>query len=91
MVQPQPLGTGDAVMRCIDAIGTPDANVLVTMGDAPLIRPDTFKGLIARHLVSRAEVTLLTARGSDQQDLGRIQRDDDGSVRAIIEVADAEV
>ena len=90
VVQPQPLGTGDAVMRCIDAIGTPDADVLVTMGDAPLILPDTFKGLMACHLVSRAEVTLLTARGSDQQDLGRIQRDDDGSVRAIVEAADAE-
>ena len=90
VLQPEPLGTGHAVMQCVDSTATPDANLLVTMGDAPLIRPDTFTRLIARHLNSYAALTLLSARGSEQRDLGRVIRDDNGSVRAIIEAADAE-
>ena len=91
VVQPEPLGTGHAVMQCVDSTATPDANLLVTMGDAPLIRPDTFTRLMARHLKSYAALTLLSARGSEQRDLGRVLRDDNGSVRAIIEASDAEV
>ena len=90
VAQPEPLGTGHAVMQCVDSTATPDANLLVTMGDAPLIRPDTFTRLMARHLNSYAALTLLSARGSEQRDLGRVIRDDNGSVRAIIEAADAE-
>ena len=90
VLQPEPLGTGHAVMQCVDSTATPDARLLVTMGDAPLIRPDTFTRLMARHLKSYAALTLLSARGSEQRDLGRVLRDDNGSVRAIIEAADAE-
>ncbi len=90
VAQPQPLGTGHAVMQCVDAVATSDVNLLVTMGDAPLIRPDTFTRLMSRHLRSDAVLTMLAARGSEQQDLGRIRRDTTGSVRAIVEAADAE-
>ena len=90
VTQSQPLGTGHAVMRCAGQVVTPDANVLVTMGDAPLIRPDTFSGLMGRHVESRASLTLLSARGSEQQDLGKVLRDNNGSVRGIVEAADAE-
>ena len=90
MTQPQPLGTGHAVMQCAGTAEAFDANVLVTMGDAPLISPDTFKRLMTHHLNSDAVLTLLSARGSEQQDLGRIQRDNNGSVRGIVEAADAD-
>ena len=66
---------------------TPD--VLVTMGDAPLVRSQTFAALIARHEESRAALTLLTARDSKQSGLGRVRRDDDGGICAIVEAADA--
>ena len=91
VLQPEPLGTGRAVMQCADATtGASDANVLVTMGDAPLIRPDTFKMLMTRHLNSDAVLTLLSALDSEQRDLGKIRRDSSDSVQAIIEAADAE-
>ena len=90
LVQPEPLGTGHAVIQCVDSVATSDANLLVTMGDAPLIPPDTLTRLMARHLKSDAVLTLLSARGSRQRDLGKIRRDKNGSVRAIIEAADAE-
>ena len=89
VAQPQQLGTGHAVMQCADIVENPEANVLVTMGDAPLVCSQTLTDLIARHVESRASVTLLTAHGSKQLDLGRVRRDDGGWVCAIVEAADA--
>ena len=89
VIQPQPLGTGHALMQCAGITENPNAHVLVAMGDAPLIRPDTFHNLMARHLESTATLTLLSARDSTQPDLGRVLRDDNDRVRAIVEAADA--
>ncbi len=88
VVQPQPLGTGHAVMQCASTSGAFGGNVLVTMGDAPLIRPDTFGSLMARHQKTASVLTLLSATGSQQQDLGRVLRGENGCVRAIVEAAD---
>ena len=89
VVQPQPLGTGHAVMQYANTVRGPDVNVLVTMGDAPLVRPQTFAALMERHAKSSAVLTLLLAQGSEKSDLGRVRRDDDGRVSAIVEAADA--
>ncbi len=89
VVQPQSLGTGHAVMQCAGVAGAFDANVLVTMGDTPLVCPSTLESLMTRHLNSDAVLTLLSAQGSEQQDLGRIRRDNNGGVRGIVEAADA--
>ena len=90
VVQSQPLGTGHAVMQCSDVVENPHANVLVAMGDAPLIHPRTFMGLMARHSESNAALTLLTARDFKQRDLGRVRRDDGGRVCAVVEAAEAD-
>ena len=90
VAQPQPLGTGHAVMQCAGLARAFDGNVLVTMGDAPLVRVSTLESQMARHMESDAVLTLLSARGSEQQDLGRIRRVDDCSVQSIVEAADAD-
>ena len=89
VVQPKSLGTGHAVMQCASTSGAFGGNVLVTMGDAPLIRSATFISLMARHQKTASVLTLLSAKGSKQHDLGRVFRDDDGRVQAIVEAADA--
>ena len=89
VVQPQLLGTGHAVLQCADILRNHDENVLVTNGDTPLVRSQTFTELMARHSESNAALTLLTARDSKQRDLGRVRRDDDGRVCAVVEAADA--
>ena len=89
VVQPQLLGTGHAVMQGAATSGAFGGNVLVTMGDAPLIRPDTLSSLMARHLETASVLTLLSATCSQQQDLGRVFRGENGCVRAIVEAADA--
>ena len=89
VVQPEPLGTGHAVMQCASVADNHDANVLVAMGDAPLVRSDTFEKLMRRHVDSNASLTFLTAKASEQSDLGRVRRNDDDAVRGIVEAADA--
>ena len=89
VMQSQLLGTGHAVMQCSDILRNHDENVLVTNGDTPLVRSQTFTELMTRHSKSNAALTLLTARDSKQRDLGRVRRDDDGRVCAVVESADA--
>jgi bifunctional UDP-N-acetylglucosamine pyrophosphorylase / glucosamine-1-phosphate N-acetyltransferase len=89
-VQRKPLGTGDAVAAAKTALEPHNGEVLVLAGDAPLLRSETLRGLIAAHRESEAAATVLTSRRDDPGDYGRIVRGDDGSVRAIVEAADAD-
>ncbi len=64
--------------------------VLVTYGDVPLLTGDTLHALLASHLTSASAVTVMTAEPADPTGYGRILRDPDGSVRAIVEHKDAD-
>jgi bifunctional UDP-N-acetylglucosamine pyrophosphorylase / glucosamine-1-phosphate N-acetyltransferase len=88
-VQDEPRGTGDAVVSARPSLDGHVGDVLVLAGDAPLLRRDTLHGLLERHREANAAATVLTSRRDDPGDYGRIVRADDGSVRAIVEAADA--
>ena len=84
--QTEQLGTGHALRQCLDTI-TPGNDVLVLVGDAPLIRAETLA-----HLVSAsgdAAVSVLSFLPGNNFGYGRIARDGDGQVRAIVEERDA--
>lgn len=85
-------GTGDAVACALAAVGggLPD-EVVVLPGDAPLLPPDEIAGLLADHRASGAAATLLTAQMEDPRGYGRILRDPQGRVAAIVEERDATV
>ena len=90
VVQEQQLGTGHAVQCALPEAGElSGGTVVVTYGDVPLLAPDTLAGLVATHRDSGDAVTVLTARVADPTGYGRIVRDADGSVSAIIEHRDA--
>ncbi|MCY3544357.1 MAG: bifunctional UDP-N-acetylglucosamine diphosphorylase/glucosamine-1-phosphate N-acetyltransferase GlmU [Chloroflexi bacterium] len=82
--QSEPLGTGHALLQAQDAMRGAD-NVLVLYGDVPLIRASTLAALMQRHIDSDAVVTLITSRVANPKGMGRIVRDDNGSIRAIVE------
>ncbi|MEI2778755.1 MAG: NTP transferase domain-containing protein [Tetrasphaera sp.] len=63
--------------------------VLVTYGDVPLLTGETLRDLFAQHLQTNSAVTVMTARRADAGAYGRIVRDRDGSVAAIVEFKDA--
>jgi len=81
--QPQN-GTGHAMLVAKRAIG--HAKIVVVLpGDAPLIRTDTLKALIATHRNGKAAATILSAVVTDPSGYGRILRKTENSVAAIVE------
>jgi len=88
--QDPPLGTGHAVQIAREHIGAhPDHSLLVLSGDVPLLREETLRRLLATHSASGAAATLLTANLRTPGAYGRVLRDAEGSVRAIVEAKDA--
>ena len=88
-------GTGRAVQCGLDALaertGVPlQGTVLVTYGDVPLLQPATLTALVAAHEAEGSAVTVLTAVLDDPTGYGRVLRDADGSVAAIVEEKDAD-
>ena len=89
-VQDAQHGTGHAVRCGLDAVTeTLTGTVLVTYGDVPLLDTATLSALLAEHASAGNAVTVLTAEVADPLGYGRIVRDADGSVTAIVEQKDA--
>ena len=85
VLQDPPRGTGDATRIAMDAL--PDDGVtLVTIGDIPLVRPQSLAELAER--AGAGELAVLTAQVPDATGLGRIVRDAAGRLRAIVEDRD---
>ena len=84
-LQAEQLGTGHAVRQAVDNISDTD-DVLILVGDAPLIKPATLERLLAAK--SQADLALLTVNLDDATGMGRIIRDGD-NITAIVEHKDA--
>jgi bifunctional UDP-N-acetylglucosamine pyrophosphorylase/glucosamine-1-phosphate N-acetyltransferase len=87
-IQAQPLGTGDAVRSARDALGDAES-VLVLSGDTPLITTECLMKLVRVHRDADAAATVLSFVPEDPRGYGRIVRDGDGRLVAIVEAADA--
>lgn len=93
VVQEQLLGTGHAVLQArAQLVGTADL-VLVSYADMPLLRAGTLRGLAEAFAAAvqagqRPALTMLTVHREDAQGFGRVVRDAQGAVRAIVEEVD---
>ena len=83
--QREQLGTGHAVLQALPAVAK-DATVLVLYADVPLVRPESLQSLL--ELAAEAPA-LLTAEVADSSGYGRILRDSDGALVAVVEEKDA--
>ncbi|MGC2829807.1 MAG: NTP transferase domain-containing protein, partial [Candidatus Acidiferrum sp.] len=81
--QPQH-GTGHAMQVARRALGRAKFAVVLP-GDAPLVRTETLKALVAAHRAGNAAATILTAVLADPSGYGRILRKSEKAVGAIIE------
>jgi bifunctional UDP-N-acetylglucosamine pyrophosphorylase/glucosamine-1-phosphate N-acetyltransferase len=88
-VQDQQLGTGHAVGCALAGLPPLSGTVVVTYGDAPLLTGETLADLVAAHEADGSSVTILTAQLADPTGYGRILRDADGDVQAVVEQKDA--
>ena len=88
-LQEEQLGTGHAVLAAENAVQelnpTPQT-ILVCYGDTPLISGQLLARVLFEHLTNHATMTFLTAISEQPSDFGRIVRDTDGHVRAIVEM-----
>ena len=89
LVQPEPLGTGDAVAQLSPSLKGYQGNLLILYGDTPLFRPASIRGLLNRHALRQAHLTLLTAIVDRPLPYGRIIRDAGGCIIDIIEEMEA--
>jgi bifunctional UDP-N-acetylglucosamine pyrophosphorylase/glucosamine-1-phosphate N-acetyltransferase len=88
-VQEEQKGTGHAVLIGLEQLPEVQGTVVVTYGDVPLLDADTLAQLVAAHHEQGNAATVLTAVLDDPFGYGRIIRDTDGSVTAIVEEKDA--
>ncbi len=83
MQQPQN-GTGHAMQVAKRALGRAKF-ALVLPGDAPLVRMETLKALVAAHRDGNAAATILSAVLADPSGYGRVVRKTETAVSAVVE------
>jgi bifunctional UDP-N-acetylglucosamine pyrophosphorylase / glucosamine-1-phosphate N-acetyltransferase len=88
-VQLEPRGTGDAAASARAALGDFAGDVLVLSGDTPLLTPTLLETLLERHRREEAAVTIVSFERLEPGTYGRVIRDGDGMLRAIVEAPDA--
>ncbi len=89
IVQSEQLGTGHAVLQARPALEGRSDLVIVMAGDMPLLSGDTLQRLVSAQKTHPGPFTMLTATSGSARGFGRILRAPDGSVRAIVEEAQA--
>jgi len=87
VVQEERKGTAHAVAQTLPFLND-EATVLITYGDVPLIRPQTLTRCAG--LAGKEGLAIITATFDEPAELGRIVRDERGSILAIVEYADAD-
>jgi bifunctional UDP-N-acetylglucosamine pyrophosphorylase / glucosamine-1-phosphate N-acetyltransferase len=88
-VQAEPRGTGDAAAAAQEALAGFEGDVLVVSGDAASITSEILSRLVDTHRREAAAATVLSFDRDDPGAYGRVVRDGDGALRAIVEATDA--
>lgn len=83
-----PYGTGYAVMNALDKIEDDDT-VIILNGDTPIISNSTISCFLRYHEERNNDITVLSADMKDPTNYGRIVRDENANVVAIVEEKDA--
>jgi bifunctional UDP-N-acetylglucosamine pyrophosphorylase/glucosamine-1-phosphate N-acetyltransferase len=82
-------GTGHAVQVAWPEIASGPERVLVLAGDMPLVRTDTLRRLLERHVREGNGATFLSGVLAEPGGYGRVIRDDRGAFAKIVEEKDA--
>ncbi len=83
--QPEPRGTGHALLVARGVLQRAAPSLLVLCGDTPLLTPQTLRQFLKFHAATGCVASVLTAELTDPTGYGRIVRAADGCVAAIVE------
>ena len=89
ILQSPQLGTGHAVSMACPKLKDFDGEVVILNGDIPLITEKTVKAFIEFHNLNNSDLTVMSAVLDDSASYGRIIRENDNSLKAIVEAKDA--
>ena len=86
--QPERKGTGHAVNIGLSKVSKDTKHIISVYGDdSAFYPPSLISELLSLHQNSKAVVTLLTIKKTNPTGLGRIVRDEEGNIQAIVEEA----
>jgi bifunctional UDP-N-acetylglucosamine pyrophosphorylase/glucosamine-1-phosphate N-acetyltransferase len=88
-VQETQEGTGHAVRVAVEAAGTSSGTVIVAAGDTPMLEGESLRAFAEEHEAAQRAVSILSGRVANPTGYGRIIRDADGDVEAIVEEKEA--
>ena len=89
VIQEPQLGTGHAVQVAMPAVPAESGTVMVLCGDAPLISGESIAALQMLHKRTAAAVTVQTIELPDGAHYGRVVRDEQGRVVAVVQAKDS--
>jgi bifunctional UDP-N-acetylglucosamine pyrophosphorylase/glucosamine-1-phosphate N-acetyltransferase len=87
--QAEPLGTGDALRSALVRLPDDVEEILVVSGDVPLVRAELLSALLEARTLDEAAISLLAVDAIDPTGLGRVVRNEGGTVERIVEDKDA--
>ena len=85
VLQEPQLGTGHAAMQAESLLRDKMDYVIVTYADMPLLRGETFERLVETQRRNPGPLSLLTVIADDPRGFGRIVRNEEGTVEAVVE------
>ncbi|MBQ5347402.1 MAG: NTP transferase domain-containing protein [Ruminococcus sp.] len=88
--QAERLGTGHAVMQAKNFLSENKGSVVILNGDAPFMDSETIKDSFEFHTSCKNAATVISAKVDDPTGYGRIVRDSEGNLEAIVEHKDAD-
>ena len=89
VLQEEQLGTGHAVLQAEALLKGKSDLILVTYGDMPAMTVTTLQRMIQVQASHNGPMTMLTVIVDDPRGFGRVIRDGQGEIRAIVEEAQA--
>ncbi len=85
VLQEPQLGTGHAVMQAESLLKGQTDYVVVCYGDMPLLRGETLQKLVEAQKANEGPISMLTVVAEDPRGFGRVLRNAQGTVDAIVE------
>ncbi len=89
VLQSPQLGTGHAVSMVCPSLGNYDGLVVILCGDTPLITEDTIEKFVNFHKKQNSDLTVMSTIFEDPTNYGRIIREQDNTLKCIVEEKDA--
>ena len=89
-LQAQRLGTGHALLQVMPELSDYAGDLLILYGDTPLFRLSSLRGMLLRHRIKGADLTLFSCVSGQDLPYGRVLRAADGAITGVIEEAEAD-